>query len=122
MDKHVTAVALIRIGFGALGLIGAFVVFLAVVGGGLISGDLGVISLTGGLGILIGGFLALTALPGLIGGVGLLARKEWARILVLIVSVFDVVNVPVGTAVAIYTFWVLLQDETRRLFRRPSYG
>lgn len=121
MDTHVTAVAVIRIGFGALGLLGAFVVFLAVAGGGLLSGDLGVITLTGTLGIVIGGFLALTALPGLIGGIGLLARKEWARILVLIVSVFDILNVPVGTAVAVYTFWVLLQDETRRLFR-PTYG
>ncbi len=121
MDKHVTAVAVIHIGLGALGLIGAFLVFLAVAGGGLLSGDLGVITITSGLALGIGGFLAVTSLPSIIGGVGLLGRERWARILVLIVAVFDVFNVPVGTAVAVYTFWVLLQDDTRRLFE-ARYG
>lgn len=118
MDKHVTAVAVIHIGFGALGLVGAFFVFLAIAGGGLVSGDLGVITITSGIATAVGGFLAVTSLPSIIGGIGLLGRKNWARILILIVAVFDVFNVPVGTAITIYTFWVLLQDETRRIFER----
>lgn len=121
MDKHVTAVAVIHIGFGVLGLLAALFVFLAVAGGGLLSGDLEAIFITTGIATAVGGFLALTSLPSLIGGFGLLARKNWARILILVVAVFDLLNVPVGTAIAVYTFWVLLQDETRYQFQ-PRYG
>lgn len=121
MNKHITAVAVIHLGFGVLGLLAAFFVFLAIAGGGLLSGDLRAIFITSGIASLVGGFLAVTSLPSIIGGIGLLQRKNWARILVLIVAVFDLLNVPVGTAVAVYTFWVLLQDETRYEFR-ARYG
>lgn len=121
MEKHVTAVAVIHIGFGVMGLLAAMLVFLAVAGGGFLSGDLEAIFWTTGVATAVGGFLALTSLPSVIGGLGLLGRKNWARVLVLIVAVFDLVNVPIGTAVAVYTFWVLLQDETRYMFE-PRYG
>lgn len=116
MDKHVSAVAFIHIGFGALGMLVAVFVFLAVAGGGLLSGDLQAIFITSGVATVVAGFLAVTSLPSIIGGVGLLQRKNWARVLILVVAVFDLVNVPIGTAVAVYTFWALLQDETRRMF------
>lgn len=116
MDKHVTAVAVIHIGFGALGMLAALFVFLTVAGAGFLSGDLDAIFVTTGVAAVVGAFLTVTSLPSVIGGVGLLSRREWGRILILIVSVFDVFNVPLGTAIAVYTFWVLLQDETRALF------
>jgi hypothetical protein len=56
------------------------------------------------------------SIPGVIGGIGLLKRKPWARILVLILAVFDLLNVPIGTAVGVYTIWVLIQEETEQLF------
>jgi hypothetical protein len=52
--------------------------------------------------------LAKAAL-GFIGGWGLLQRERWARIVVLVlafVSLFT--NIPFGTALGIYTMWVLL--------------
>ena len=65
-----------------------------------------------GLGLLVGGLCLL----GIVGGIGLFARKNWARILVLILSAIDLVNFPIGTAVGIYTIWVLVQTETAALF------
>lgn len=121
MDKHVTAVAVLHIGFGVMGLLAACLVFLAVAGSGLLSGQLEAIFVTTGIAVVVGGFLALTSLPSVIGGLGLLGRKSWARMLILVVAVFHVLNVPIGTAVAVYTFWALLQDETRRMFE-PRYG
>jgi hypothetical protein len=116
MEKHITAVAIIHIAFGLFGLAAAALVFLALAGGGLLSGDVQAIFITGGIAAAVGGFLAVTALPSVIGGFGLLQRRNWARIVILIVAVFDVFNVPVGTAITVYTFWVLLQDETRARF------
>lgn len=120
MRQHVTVVAAMRIGFGALGLFLALVCFVAITGGGLISGDEEAITITSIVGTVVGGFLALLSLPGIIGGIGLLQGKPWARILVLILAAFDLFNVPIGTAIGVYTIWVLMQEETEELFAPRS--
>lgn len=120
MEKHVTVVGVLRIGLGVLGLFAALIVFAAVVGGGLISGDREAMRITAIVGPVIAFFLVLVSLPGIIGGIGLLKYKSWARILVMILAVFDLFNIPIGTALGIYTFWVLMRDETAQLFASGS--
>lgn len=120
MEKHVIIVAALRIAFGALGLLTAVIVFMAVVGGGLISGDADAIRATAIIGPALAAFLVLTSLPGIIGGVGLLKWKGWARVLVIILAILDLFNIPIGTALGIYTLWVLLKDETAQLFAAGS--
>jgi hypothetical protein len=120
VEKHVTVVGVLRIGFGILGILAAMFVFAAVVGGGLISGDQTAIRITGAVGSIVAFFLLIMSVPGIIGGIGLLKWKPWARILVLILAVLDLVNIPIGTAVGIYTIWVLMQDETAQLFASES--
>ena len=61
---------------------------------------------------LIMGYVILNFFGSIIGGIGLLMHRGWARILILIVSATDLISVPFGTALAIYSFWVLLQPET----------
>jgi hypothetical protein len=120
MEKHVTIVAALRIAFGALGILAAIIIFLAVVGGGLISGDSDAMRVTVIVGPSIALVLVLVSLPGIIGGVGLLKYKQWARILVIILAILDLFNIPIGTALGIYSLWVLLQDETAQLFAAGS--
>lgn len=50
-------------------------------------------------------FIVILSIPGLIAGLGLLRRKEWARILALIVSAISLLNFPLGTAVGVYSIW-----------------
>ncbi len=59
------------------------------------------------------------SLPGLFAGYGLIKRKPWARILTFIVSGFMVINPPLGTALGVYSFWVLLDDEVKAEFEDP---
>ena len=118
MKSHVTVVAMLYIGLGVLGVLAALVVFVAVVGGGLLSGDQDAIVITRIVGSVIASFFALVSVPGIVGGIGLLRGESWARVLVMILAVFQLFDVPVGTSLAIYTFWVLTQDETTRLFSR----
>ena len=120
MEKHVTIVAVLRIAFGALGILAAIIILLAVVGGGLISGDSDAMRVTAIVGPSIALVLVLVSLPGIIGGVGLLKYKPWARILVIILAILDLFNIPIGTALGIYTLWVLFQDETAQLFAAGS--
>ena len=120
MKSHVTVVAMLHIGLGVLGVLAALIVFVAVVGGGLLSGDHDAIVITRIVGSIIASFLVLISAPSIIGGIGLLRGESWARVLVMILAVFQLFNVPIGTVLAIYTFWVLMQGETTRLFNHAG--
>jgi len=120
MEKHVTAVGVLRIGFGALGILAAIIVFTVLVGVGVLSGDQQARPILTAIGSGVAVFLVVVSVPGIIGGIGLLKRWPWARYLVLIVSVLDLLNVPIGTAVGAYSIWVLMQDETAQLFAAGS--
>jgi uncharacterized membrane protein (DUF2068 family) len=121
MKKHVTVVAAIQVAFGVLGLIGATVIFFALsfartqVGGDEVAGTvLRILSIS--LPLLIG-FLSTL---GLVGGIGLFAYKPWARYLVIVVAALGCLNIPIGTLKGVYFLWVLLQNDTIKLFEnRP---
>lgn len=72
------------------------------------------------IGIVASSFLGLIALPQIIGGLGLVGHKEWARILMLVVSFLSLPHVPFGTALGVYSMVVLFNPETVRLFRAPA--
>jgi len=55
---------------------------------------------------------------GLIGGIGLLSFLPWARYLVIVVAALGCLNIPIGTLKGVYTLWVLLQDDTVKLFEK----
>ena len=118
MKKHVTVVAALHIGFGIIGLIGALAIFFALnfargfVGNEDIpSAILGFLATS--LPLLIGSMSTL----GLVGGIALLSYKNWARILVLIVAAMGCINIPIGTLKGVYSIWVLMQDDTIKLFK-----
>ena len=50
---------------------------------------------------------------------GLKERRPTSRIAALVLAVPNLVVVPFGSALGIYTFWVLLNDDARREFGRP---
>ncbi len=120
MEKHVTAVASLQIGLSILSILMGTFIFFILSGTGFLTHDSEArfILTTIGTGIAI--FFFIIALPGLIGGIGLFKRQEWARILVLITSALHLLNFPVGTALGIYSIWVLVQDETIDLFRTKA--
>lgn len=52
-------------------------------------------------------------------GRALARRRPAGRMWALALAVPDLLAVPFGTALSIYAFWVLLNDEARREFGRP---
>ena len=118
MKSHITIIGIIRIGFSAFWLISGCLVFTLMWGIGIFvaTDDPTALSALGLIGSIVGLLLFLLSVPGIIGGIGLLKYKNWARYLVLLLAVFDLFSVPLGTAFAIYTFWVLIQEETVALF------
>ncbi len=120
MRKHIDMVAYLHIAYGVLILLTAFFVFIAVAGGGWLSGETEAIWITTSVGLGIGIFLTLLALPSLIGGYGLLKRKEWARVLIIIISFLDLFSFPFGTALGIYSLWVLFKTEAQAEFSNSN--
>lgn len=49
-------------------------------------------------------------------GWGLLAMKEWARWLTIVLSVFALPNFPIGTATGVIRIWYLLTPEAEQAF------
>jgi hypothetical protein len=71
----------------------------------------------------IGILILVKAAAGFVAGYGLLQREAWARILALILGFLSLFNVPFGTALGVYTLWVLLpatSDEEYRALPRAA--
>ena len=69
--------------------------------------------------LLVGGSLAAGGTLMIVIGRMLAGRRRSGRLLALIFAVLNLLFVPFGTALGIYTFWVLLNDDARREFGRP---
>ncbi len=118
MQTHVKILGWLYIVLGVLGILAAGIVVLVVAGGGLISGDRTAITVTTIVSLVIGGFLVLVSAPGIIAGIGLLSYQPWARILTLVLGILNLPGFPTGTALGVYTLYVLLDEETSHLFLR----
>jgi hypothetical protein len=63
--------------------------------------------------ITCAGWLILAkAAAGFFAGWGLLQREDWARTVALVVGFIALLNIPIGTALGIYTLWVLLPTQS----------
>jgi hypothetical protein len=51
---------------------------------------------------------------GFAAGWGLIQHESWARILVLVLAFISLFNIPFGTAVGVYTMWVLLPGNSEQ--------
>lgn len=116
MEKHITILAWIHIFLSGLGILVAMFLFGLMFIGGLFSGsgeDFVLISIVA---IFTSGFMLLLSVPGFIAGYGLLKRKTWARGLTVLLGLLHLINFPFGTAVGIYTFYVLFQKDAGDYF------
>jgi hypothetical protein len=67
--------------------------------------------------VLLGMSLAILAAGGICVGVGLMQMRPWARISAIILGVLALLHPPFGTALGVYTLWVLLADENGNEYR-----
>ena len=68
----------------------------------------------------IGAFLAFFGVAYLLLAWGLFQREPWARVLGLVLGFLALLRPPFGTALGIYTLWVLLPEHSGQEYERLS--
>lgn len=117
--KHITILGILWIVFSALHLIPAL--------GMLVFGHAGfpflpaplrgfLVPMIGALGV----YLAITAGVGILAGWALLARQPWGRILAIVIGCLRLISFPFGTALGIYTLWVLAGPGADQEYQRMA--
>jgi hypothetical protein len=69
---------------------------------------------------VIGLGIVAVGVAGILAGWALLQRVEWGRTLALVVGIISLIHIPFGTALGIYTLWVLMPAESEKEYRRIS--
>lgn len=118
MEKHINVVASLHIGLSILTVILGVVLYIVLFFVGDIADDEEAQFVLGIVANVLIIFFILLCIPGIIAGIGLFKRKEWARILTMIISVLDLFNFPLGTAVGVYSIWALVQPEVVEEFKK----
>ena len=117
MEKNINVAASLQIGLGILGIIAGIVIFVILYFVADVVNDKEAHLILSIIGKVLAGIIIICSLPGIIAGIGLFKRKEWGRILTLIISVIHLVNFPLGTAVGIYCIWAMVQPEIIEQFK-----
>lgn len=116
MQKHIQLLGIIYIAYHVVGLVFAALIWGVMSSIGMMSGDpqaAGILTLVG---TVIATLLFTLSAPGVVGGIGILKGWWWSRYLVLLLGCLNLIRIPLGTILGIYTFWVLMQDEAVQHF------
>ena len=125
METHVKVLGVLHIAMSAIGLLFALLmglIFTGVVGTVGASGDpdaqvaIPVIGITG---MALVSFTLAVSLPGFVVGIGLLKFRPWARIGGIVLSIIDLIWIPIGTVIGVYGLFVLFSKDGERLFVAP---
>jgi len=116
MQQHVRILGIIYVAYGVLLLILAGCLFAFLTGIGFLTNDREAAWIMSGVGTFVAVLLGLLSIPTIITGIGLQRFRPWARVIALVLAVFKILSFPIGTAVGVYAFWVLLNDQTTPLF------
>jgi hypothetical protein len=129
MEKHVQLVGIMNIVYRSLVLIGAIILFFLAAGfatfidmlvrWGSVRPDevpVELLEIVPVILVVVGILMFVVSTIGIIAAVGVLKMKEWGRVLMLVVSFFNLLRIPLGTILGVYSIWVLLNSDTIKLF------
>jgi hypothetical protein len=120
MKPHIDLLGLLQLAWGGMGLLlSAALLLLAGAAAAIahtVRTDTFTATFTALLFVVFAAALALGGWANAWVGKGLRRHRPAARTGALAVSVVNLFVLPFGTALAIYTYWVLLHDEARALF------
>jgi hypothetical protein len=119
-QKHITLVGILTLVHSGLLVAVAILAFGVLTGIGAVSGDEDAFMVLGIIGTVLGGFLLFLSIPGIIGGIALLQHARWSRIFMIVLSAFKLMDVPIGTALGVYTIYVMLRPDVIAVLDPPA--
>ena len=117
MAQHLKVLGILTMIYHGLAILLVLVILPVMIGGSLLIDNPAAAGAVGGMGTIITIVILAITLPGIIGGIGLLQGRPWSRILVMVVNTISILSFPLGTALAIYSFWVLTKEESIELLQ-----
>ena len=115
MGKHVRILGWLHIALGVLDLLIGLLAFGVLSGIGIVSGEVEAFGVMTAIGGVAGMVMLIMAIPNLLVGLGLLRNwGGWVIVVAVVLGLLNLANPPVGTAIALYTFWIAwkLYDST----------
>jgi hypothetical protein len=125
IDTHVRVAAWLHIALGVLwvcvlaffglffGAMGAFV------GAAASGSDAGVLAWIAGFGASLLLFLLVFPVLEIVGGALLLKGSTAGRVITIVFSILELVNIPFGTIVGVYSLWALLRETPPQVVVAP---
>ena len=126
IDTHVRVAAWLHIALGVLWvcILAFFGLFFgamgALVGATASSSDAGVLAWIAGFGITLLLFVLVFPVLEIVGGVMLLKGSTAGRVITIVFSVLELINIPFGTIVGVYSLWALLREIPQPVVVQPG--
>ena len=119
MDRHVRTLGILNMVYGIVGAVAAIVILIR------FGGFTGVYAafnedIVGLIAVILIAFQLLIAAPCVLAGFYVRLLQDWARVMLIIVSAINVLNVPFGTVIGAYGLWTLMTPETDPLFQNAT--
>ena len=126
MKSHVNLLGILQLTWGGMGLLLGVSLLLLAAGAAAIArttpGDPLTAGFTALLFVVFASALALGGCANAWTGRAIRQHRPPGRTGALVLAVMNLFVLPFGTALAIYTFWVLLHDDARALFVDPNHA
>ena len=118
VNRHVRLLAVLWLAMGGLRLVAAATIYML---GQFVLVHVPVPFMPerffGGIMTFAASFLLFKAILAFMAGWGLLEYQPWARMFALVMGFLALLLPPVGTALGVYTLWVLLPEQSERDYR-----
>jgi hypothetical protein len=122
LERHLKILGILWVILGALFLMPSL--FLMGIGGvarSVIPFEAGLARAIGPFAIfMLGGTLLILGAGGVLVGWGLMKHQSWARIAAIVLGVLALFHPPFGTALGIYTLWVLVSGDAGTEYDRMA--
>jgi len=113
---HVRLLGILWLALSAFHVIPCLIL-LSLFGDGMWFQTLAVPGFVHGMLTIVGWVLLAGSILGLVTGWGLLQQEPWARTLAIVMACLNMIHMPFGTALGIYTLWVLLPAAAEQEYR-----
>jgi len=118
LENHIRLLGVLNIVVGAVNGLTALCQLLFLGGALILSLQLNVNAVAAGVWLWA---MLVLMLPCIVTGIALLGFRGWARWVGIVLSICQMLCVPLGTLVGLYGLWVLFSDDADMIFTR-RYG